>query len=243
MNQTISYDKYLTKYHSIYTKQSRWHQSQSDILHDICRISMIEWIYMRYLGIIIILKIINNQKTHILQCQWFNHSHILNIKDKSISKRYKYTFLIIKHILYSIKILSILFQYHLYSFIDSLFSHLYKSFNKSYFVNKMRELFLHAEISSDHISDHSIKKNAVISAATNEISREDIKLLERWKSDAVDVYINELAKDEHIKKILQINAYLHIFKQHIFINNIIYLMLLWYWRYKLLSRIILASRK
>ena len=77
----------------------------------------------------------------------------------------------------------------------------------------MKELLLRAGISSAHISGHSIRKGAAVSAAANGISKEDIKLLGRWKSDAVDAYINELAEDEHIKKILRINARLHLPKQ------------------------------
>ena len=33
------------------------------------------------------------------------------------------------------------------------------------------------------------------------ISKEEIKLLGRWKSNAVDMYINELAEDEHKENI------------------------------------------
>ena len=38
-------------------------------------------------------------------------------------------------------------------------------------------------------SGHSIRKGAAVTAAENGISRDNIKLLGRWKSDAVDTYI------------------------------------------------------
>ena len=78
-----------------------------------------------------------------------------------------------------VKALSVLFQHHPCPPMDPLFSRLYGPFNKPYFVNKMRELLLHAGISSAHISGHLIRKGAAVSAAANGISREDIKLLEK----------------------------------------------------------------
>jgi len=59
---------------------------------------------------------------------------------------------------------------------------------------KMRELLLNA--------------GAAATAARNGISKDDIKLLGRWKSDAVDVYINELQKPDHMHKLLALNSQL-----------------------------------
>ena len=57
------------------------------------------------------------------------------------------------------------------------------------------------------------------------------------------MYINELAEDEHIKKILRINERLHIPKQHTPMNNTTHPTLPWHWRHEPLPRIALAPRK
>jgi len=49
---------------------------------------------------------------------------------------------------------------------------------------------------------------AAVTADRNGISKHDIQILGRWKSDAVDVYIDERQKSEHIHKILLLNAQL-----------------------------------
>ena len=71
---------------------------------------------------------------------------------------------------------------------------------------KMRELLLNAGISTIGYSGHSLRKGAAATADRNGISKDDIKLLGRWKSDAVDVYINELQKPDH--KLLTLNLQL-----------------------------------
>ena len=119
-----------------------------------------------------------------------------------------------------VKALSILSQYHPSSPMNPLFSRMYGPFNKSYFVDKMKELLLHAGISSAHISGHSIRK-------------EDIKLRGRWKSDAVDMYT---------KKTLRINSPLHLIKPPIPINTT-HFTLPWHQRHEPLPRIALAPRK
>ena len=78
-------------------------------------------------------------------------------------------------------------------------------------IDKVRELLLRTGISTKGFSGHSLRKGAAVSAAANGISRDDIKLLGRWKSDAVDVYINELGHKDHIEKLLQLNSKLHSF--------------------------------
>jgi hypothetical protein len=72
----------------------------------------------------------------------------------------------------------------------------------------MHELLLNAGISTAGFSGHSLRKGAAVTADRNGISKQDIKLLGRWKSDAVDVYINEQQKPDHIRKILRLNAQL-----------------------------------
>jgi hypothetical protein len=81
-------------------------------------------------------------------------------------------------------------------------------FSKSFFVIKMRELLLNAGISTISYSGHSLRKGAAVTVDRNGIPKHDIKLLGRWKSDAVDVYINERQKSDHIQKILLINSQL-----------------------------------
>jgi len=72
----------------------------------------------------------------------------------------------------------------------------------------MHQLLLNAGIPTFGYSGHSLRKGAAVTADRNGVSKHDIKLLGRWKSDAVDVYINERQKPEHIQKILRLNALL-----------------------------------
>ena len=72
----------------------------------------------------------------------------------------------------------------------------------------MHHLLLNAGISTVGYSGHSLWKDATVTADRNGISRHDIKLLGRWKNDAVDVYIDEHQKPDHIRKILHLNAQL-----------------------------------
>ena len=90
-----------------------------------------------------------------------------------------------------------------------LFSRTVGPFNRQYFVDKVRELLLRAGIATTGYSGHSLRKGAAVSAAAIGISREDIKLLGRWKSDAVDIYINEVSAADHTQKLLQLNNKLH----------------------------------
>jgi hypothetical protein len=81
-------------------------------------------------------------------------------------------------------------------------------FTKQFFVLKIRELLLNAGISTVGFSGHSLRKGAAATADSNGISKHNIKLLGRWKSNAVDVYINELQISNHIQKILSLNSQL-----------------------------------
>jgi hypothetical protein len=93
---------------------------------------------------------------------------------------------------------------------DPLFSRSISGpFNRQFFIDKIKELLLQAGISTYGFSGHSIRKGAAVSAAANGISKDNIKLLGRWKSDAVDVYINELSEHDQINRNLQLNAKLH----------------------------------
>jgi len=90
-----------------------------------------------------------------------------------------------------------------------LFSRALGPFNRQYLIERVKELLLQTGIAMTGFSGHSLRKGAAVSAAAIGISREDIKLLGRWKSDAVDVYINEVSAAEHTQKLLQLNSKLH----------------------------------
>lgn len=70
-----------------------------------------------------------------------------------------------------------------------LFSRSFGPFNRQYVVDKVKELL---RISTIGFSGHSLRKGAAVSAAANRIPKDGIKLLGRWKSDTVDVYINKI---------------------------------------------------
>ena len=82
-------------------------------------------------------------------------------------------------------------------------------FSKQFLLTKLHELLLQAGIPTLGFSGHSIRKGAAVTVAMNGISRDNIKLLGRWKSDAIDVYLNELQESDHISKLLSLNSQLH----------------------------------
>jgi hypothetical protein len=92
-----------------------------------------------------------------------------------------------------------------------LFSRSYRPFSRQYLVDRIRSLLLRAGTSTKGFSGHSIRKGAAVTAAANGISKDDIKLLGRWKSDAVDTYINELHQFDFTRKLLNLNSKLHNF--------------------------------
>ena len=76
--------------------------------------------------------------------------------------------------------------------------------------NKLENFFFTSISISFTFSIIQSKKRAIISVITKDISKEDIKLFDRWKSDIIDVYINKLAKYDHIIKLLHLNSCLYI---------------------------------
>jgi hypothetical protein len=70
----------------------------------------------------------------------------------------------------------------------------------------MHQLLLNAGIPSVGFSGHSIRKSEVVTVACNGISREELKHLGCWKSNAVDIYIDKLQESEPIRRILLLNA-------------------------------------
>src|SRR5579859_600430 len=81
-------------------------------------------------------------------------------------------------------------------------------FTKTFFVRSMHLLLLNAGIPTFGYSGHSLRKGAAVTADRNGISRHHIKLLWRWKSDAVDIYINERRKSERMHRLLFLNSQL-----------------------------------
>ena len=73
---------------------------------------------------------------------------------------------------------------------DPLFSHVIGLF-KSYFNSKIHELLLQADLSTTGYCRSLIHKGAAVAATAWGISKDDIKLMQRWKSDAVMVYLSE----------------------------------------------------
>src|SRR5947207_8308022 len=82
------------------------------------------------------------------------------------------------------------------------------SFSKFYFITQIHELLLQAEISTHGFSDHSIRKKVAIFISARGISKNDIKLMDRWKSDVVLIYINETTIWKHNNKLLLLNKQL-----------------------------------
>ena len=80
-----------------------------------------------------------------------------------------------------------------------------QSFNEQFLIAKIRELLLHAGIPSLGFSGHSIRKGAAVTAALNGVSRDDIKLLGHWKSDAVDNYLDSFYQSNHTSYQLHLN--------------------------------------
>lgn len=78
-------------------------------------------------------------------------------------------------------------------------------FAKQFAALSIRHLLLRAGIPTIGFSGRLIRKDATVITIHNGVSRDDIKLLGRWKSDAVDSYINELAESDFIQKLLHLN--------------------------------------
>ena len=115
---------------------------------------------------------------------------------------------IILSILYLIYILKLLFQWYFIILDQLLFAHIMNSFSKFYFITQIHELLLQAGIPAQGFSGHSIHKGAAVSASARGISKDDIKLMGRWKSDAVLTYSNETTISESNQKLLPLNKQL-----------------------------------
>ena len=108
-------------------------------------------------------------------------------------------------ILCPVRALKLLFQRHPTTLDQPLFARTMGPFSKSYFIAQIHELLLQAGIPTHGFSGHSIRKNAAVSASARGISKDDIKLMGRWKSDVVLTYINETTISEYNNKLLLLN--------------------------------------
>jgi hypothetical protein len=79
-------------------------------------------------------------------------------------------------------------------------------FNRSYLVDRIKTFLLRTGVNPSKYSGHSLRKGATVSAIAVGLSKDEVKLLGRWKSDAVDVYINEVDKLSRAKRMLSLNA-------------------------------------
>ena len=104
--------------------------------------------------------------------------------------------------LYSIFVFRYFYSHFSHDSSYSLFSHIIDLFNKQYFIIKVKELLLQADISTTGFSSHFLCKKVAIFIAANEISYEEIKLLNHWKNNTIDVYINKINIFEYIQKLL-----------------------------------------
>lgn len=84
------------------------------------------------------------------------------------------------------------------------FNRTFGTFSKSYLIEKVREYLLQAGLTTCGYFGHSLRKGAAITAAAKGIPHDEIKLLGRWKSDAVDIYINDVTIQS--SKLLSVNS-------------------------------------
>jgi integrase len=81
-------------------------------------------------------------------------------------------------------------------------------FTKEFVIDRVKTLLLEIGVNATGFSGHSFRKGAAATAKANGISRDNIKLLGRWKSDAVDIYMNEVDTTTKMHNILGLNAQL-----------------------------------
>jgi hypothetical protein len=81
-------------------------------------------------------------------------------------------------------------------------------FSKTFFVLTMHQLLLNAGLPTLGFSGHSLRIGAAVTAFRNGISRQELKLLGRWKSDAVDIYTDERQESARVHQLLLLNAQL-----------------------------------
>jgi hypothetical protein len=105
-----------------------------------------------------------------------------------------------------VRALRCLFNKHPTAPDSPLFARRAGAFSKAFFISKIREYLLKAGIPTRGFSGHSLRKGAAVSAVAKGLSRDEIKRLGRWQSDAVDIYINDLPKAALTANLLALNS-------------------------------------
>ena len=141
------------------------------------------------------------------QREWFCYTHPSLLKDGPLCCRCQY-FPIRKPLLPTMSCYSTKTPICTLPTLSSgsrFFTHL-GAFSKQYFIDRVREYLLRAGISSQGYSGHSLRKGAAVTATAKGMSKDEIKLLGRWKSNAVDIYINDVGPVAHDTKLLSLNT-------------------------------------
>jgi hypothetical protein len=78
-------------------------------------------------------------------------------------------------------------------------------FSRTYVVDKIKGFLLRSGFTPSQYNGHSLRKGAAVSAIAAGATKDEVKLLGRWKSDAVDIYINEVDKSTLASRMLALN--------------------------------------
>ena len=103
--------------------------------------------------------------------------------------------------------LQTLFQKHPEPSTAPLFSRALGPFNKRWLTDNINISLLHAGYDPTTYSGHSFRRGAANSAVEAGISRDDIKKMGRWKSDAVDRYLTQSSTNAQL---FDVNRRLHL---------------------------------
>ena len=79
-------------------------------------------------------------------------------------------------------------------------------FTKPYFISKVYEYLLRAGIPTAGFSGHSLQTGAAVSATAKGLSKDEIKFFSRWKSDAVNLYINDIFQSALASHLMALNS-------------------------------------
>ena len=82
--------------------------------------------------------------------------------------------------------------------IDPLFTRVIGSFDGTWLIQRLHSLLRAAGINPDGFSGHSFRRGAANSALQAGISKQDIKTMGRWKSDAIDRYFSAATQTQHL---------------------------------------------
>jgi len=79
-------------------------------------------------------------------------------------------------------------------------------FKKLYFISKVHKYLLRAGIPTASFSGHSLRKGAAVLAKGKGLSKDEIKSLGRGKSNAVDLYINDVSQPTLASNLTALNS-------------------------------------